>query len=320
MTMTYRSATFWTPELTSIADALQSGLQDHFASVNVTVVDCPDLTKIGASASGICGSTKLIEFGGEPYAHNPKYRGTNFDINEMLRACEMPAASVFGAGMADTEVNNGHCGEMIANSVAGAGNFNRVARVGERRQCIVEPYNSQVCGPIVNLFVSEGRRDQVIRVDVKTRTGEQASLTQAIRDGLRPITEENDHIGMGGIFKIQDGKVRSHVMPDYDCIDFVYYDTSQEKVVRDFLQFYEHMGPDLLCFCTLWTGDPTGGDLNLRSSGEHTHFYHVDDAAQQAGHYHGDITPDIVHYVGYFNLAEKIVRFGDIYEELGLKP
>jgi hypothetical protein len=27
-----------------------------------------------------------------------------------------------------------------------------------------------------------------------------------------------------------------------------------------------------------------------------------------------------VHYVGYFNLAKQIVRFGDIYEELGLRP
>ena len=63
-----------------------------------------------------------------------------------------------------------------------------------------------------------------------------------------------------------------------------------------------------------------GGDLNLRTSGEHTHFYHVDRAEQQAGHYHGDVSPGDVHYVGYFNLAEQIVRFGDIYEELGLKP
>ncbi len=32
----------------------------------------------------------------------------------------------------------------------------------------------------------------------------------------------------------------------------------------------------LLFFTALWTGDPTGGDLNLRVSGEHTHFYHPD--------------------------------------------
>jgi hypothetical protein len=70
----------------------------------------------------------------------------------------------------------------------------------------------------------------------------------------------------------------------------------------------------------LWAGFPTNGDLNLRASREHTHVYHFDDNAQQAGHYHGDVTPDTIHYVGYFNLAEKIMRFGDIYEQLGLKP
>jgi len=318
--MKYKSADFGLPNLSSLVDVLQSVLERHFAMVDVSVVDCPDLTKIGASARGMCGSTKLVEFGGEPYAHNPKYRGTHFDINEVLAACDMPAASVFGAGMAHAGVNNGHCGEMIANTLSGEEDLSRVARVGTEGQCVVEPYNSLLCGPIANLFVSDGQAGDVIRIEVTTRIGDQISLTQSIRDSLRPITNDNRHIGMGGIFDIREGSVRSHVMPDYDCIDFDYYDTAQEAVVRDFLQFYEHMGPNLLCFCTLWTGDPTDGDLNLRTSGEHTHFYHVDDNAQQAGHYHGDVSPDIIHYVGYFNLAETIMRFGDVYEQLGLRP
>lgn len=33
---------------------------------------------------------------------------------------------------------------------------------------------------------------------------------------------------------------------------------------------------------------------------------------------HGDVTPDEVHYRGYFNLADQMIRFGDIYDELGL--
>jgi hypothetical protein len=109
-------------------------------------------------------------------------------------------------------------------------------------------------------------------------------------------------------------------MPNYDCLIEGYYDTQKEQVVKDFLQFYEHMGPQLLFFTALWTGDPSGGDLNLRASGEHTHFYHREDASQQAGHYHGDVTPEEVHYRGYFNLADQMLRFGDIYKELGLKP
>jgi len=80
------------------------------------------------------------------------------------------------------------------------------------------------------------------------------------------------------------------------------------------------MGPGLLFFCALWTGDPSGGELHLRPSGEHTHFYHRDNSMQQAGHYHGDVSPGEVHYRGYFNLASRIIRFGDIYEELGISP
>ncbi|MDE0063350.1 MAG: DUF1907 domain-containing protein [Gammaproteobacteria bacterium] len=318
--MEFKSAAFRMPELSRVAAALRSGLGQHYASVDVALVECPDLKKLGAAASGLCGSTRLIEFGGEPCAHNPAFRGTGIDVDEVLRACGVPGASVFGAGMADTAVNNGHCGELIPNMLEGGRNLSRVARVGPERECIVEPYPSPVCGPIANLFVSEGQNGEVVRIDVRTRTGEQPSLPQAIRDSLRPIADSHGHLGMGGLFQVLSGRVRSHVMPDYGCIGFDYYDTGRERVVRDFLQFYEHMGPDLLCFSTLWTGDPTGGDLHLRPSGEHTHFFHVDDAAQQGGHYHGDITPGEVHYLGFFNLAERILRFGDIYEELGSSP
>lgn len=318
--MISKSADFWMPDLPAVAAALDIGLTHHFAEVEVSVVDCPDLRPLGVSAAGLGGSRLLIEFGGEPYAHNPKYRGTNVDMAALLHACEMPDASIIGAGMADTAVLAGNGGEMIANSVLGADNNNRVARVGAERECIVEPYPSQVCGPIANLFCCQGRPGPVIRAELKTRTGPQSSLPQMLRESLAPLTDGNGPVGLGGVFHILAGQVRSHVMPNYECIDFAYYDTEQEKVVGDFLQFYEHMGPDLLCFTTLWTGDPSGGELNLRPSGEHTHFHHRDDSRQQAGHYHGDVTPDSVHYVGYFSLAESIVRFGDIYQELGLTP
>ena len=64
-------------------------------------------------------------------------------------------------------------------------------------------------------------------------------------------------------------------------------------------KFYEFSGP-LVCFTCLWTGDPSedGETLNLRGSGEHTHFWRetVDGGFDRAagGHYHGDTTPDEV--------------------------
>ena len=318
--MKYSSKEFPARSLAEVAKAIRSGLGSHFEIVNVDVVPSPDLEAFGVGTQGIGGSTALIEFGGEPYAHNPTYRGKNVDVLEMLQASGMSGAKVFGAAMADMAAINGNSGEMISNLNPEGRNLSRVARVGSERECIVEPYPSTVCGPIANLFVSEGQASDLIAIDVKKRIGDQISLTQCIRECLMPLVEGDSHIGLGGVFELVEGKVRSHVMPNYDCLVDGYYDTEKEQVVKDFLQFYEHMGPDLLFFTALWTGDPSGGDLNLRASGEHTHFYHREDAAQQAGHYHGDVTPDEVHYRGYFNLANQMVRFGDIYDELGLKP
>ena len=322
--MKFKSADFLQPDNRELLGALREGLGRHFRFVDVAIESCPDLTDFGLASSGLSGSTALFEFGGEPFAHNPKYRGAKVDIEEMARASGHQDAkvmcAVLGAAMADAAVINKHSGEMIPNAHVGGRILSRVARVGEDRQCIVESYESLICGPIANLFVSEGKPGEIIRIELRTRFGDQPSLTQAIRDSLASITGGDLHIGMGGVFKLLQGRVRSHVMPDYDCLVGGYYDTEKERVVKDFLQFYQHMGPNLLCLCTLWTGDPTGGELNLRTSGEHTHFYHQDDNKQQAGHYHGDVTPDEVHYLGYFQLAGQIIRFGDIYEELGIKP
>jgi len=316
----FKVAGFAQVDLLKVVEALRAGLAQNFSAVEVDVVACPDLREIGVASEGMGGETALLEFGGEPYAHNPQYRGTNVSIQAMLDDSGIENAKVFGAAMADAAAIGGNCGEMISNADPNSANLSRVARVGNSQECIVEHYMAMTCGPIANLFVSEGAPGDVIRVDVRNRTGDQFSFTQAIRTSLESISDDGRHIGMGGVFELVSGKVRSHVMPNYECLVDGYYDTEQEQVVKDFLQFYEHMGPGLLMFCTLWTGDPSGGNLNLRMSGEHTHFYHSDDALQQAGHYHGDVSANDVHYRGYFNLASKIVRFGDIYETLGIKP
>ncbi len=90
------------------------------------------------------------------------------------------------------------------------------------------------------------------------------------------------------------------------------------KCVKDFLQFYEPVGPELQGYSILWTGDPTGGDLNLRESGEHTHF-HSYTKENIAGHYHFDVTPNEIEYEGYFNIAEEVYRVNNIYKELSNK-
>ena len=309
----------WSPPLEELAPYVREGLEANYAQVDVEVIDCPDLRTLGCASPGIGGSTVLLEVGGEPYAHNPRYRHVTFDMAEMARDCGQADGSVFGAGMAYPGVLEGHCGEVIATLQAGGVNRSKVARVGQQRQCVVEPYASTRHSGLSNLFVSEGRPGPVLKVSVERRTGSERSFTQALRKSLQGHpgigAAGARQVGMGGVFVIEAGQIRSHVMPDYECIAHKYYDTETEEVVSDFLQFYEHMGPELLCLAVFWTGDPTGGKLHLRESGEHTHFFHMGEL-NQAGHYHYDVSPDTIRYTGYFNVAAELVRIGDIYAEL----
>ena len=130
-----KSAAFSPIDNAKVAAALADGLQTHFEFVSVEPVACPDLRSIGVAASGMCGSTALLEFGGEPYAHNPKYRGTNVSVVDMLEASGISDAKVFGAAMADAAAIGGNCGEMISN--VGDENLSRVARVGSDKHCVL---------------------------------------------------------------------------------------------------------------------------------------------------------------------------------------
>ena len=312
----------WAPPLEELAPIVREGLQANYAGVEVEVTECPDLRTLGCASPGICGSTVLLEVGGEPYAHNPRYRHVTFDMAEMASDCGQADGTLFGAGMAFPGVLDGHCGEVIATLQASGVNRSRVARVGPQQECIVEPYASTRHSGLSNLFLSEGRPGPVLKVSVERRTGSERSFTQALRKSLQAHPEIGGddalagvrQVGLGGVFVIEAGRIRSHVMPDYECIAHRYYDTEAEEVVADFLQFYEHMGPDLLCLAVCWTGDPTGGRLHLRESGEHTHFFHMGELSQ-AGHYHYDVTPDTIRYSGYFNIAAELVRFGDIHAQ-----
>jgi hypothetical protein len=318
--MSYPAADFWIAPLSETAAVLRRGLERNFAEVSVEVVDCPDLQQLGCAFSGLNGRPFLVEIGGEPYVHNPNYREQGqFDMRSIMQSQQRPAAKILGAGFPSLVATSGRCGELIPCLELEGKSVSKLARVSRQdKSCEVEEYNSCLHGGLGNLYASDGLGGKVIRIEVKTRTGEQGSLSQVMRSALSQWVEgqEGKEMAMGGIFSVLDGQVRAHISPDFDCVPFEYYDQTKEEVTRqDFLQFYEAMGPDLMCTSILWTGDPTGGALNLRASGEHTHFFSTV-GKQEAGHYHHDVTPETIHYCGYFQLAEKVVRVGDIYAEL----
>ena len=165
------SAALWSPSLGILRDALEDGLSRNYRRVGVRVKQCPDLRRLGCAWEGLGGAPCLVEVGGEPCAHNPRYRDMRFETEEILRYAGHPGRQVLGAGMACPTALGGHCGEVIANHDTRAVPASRSARVDERGRCRVEAYPSGRFAGLANLYLSRGEPGPVIEVEVAHRTG-----------------------------------------------------------------------------------------------------------------------------------------------------
>ena len=318
MKIDIEKASFKKFNLEEIAKALQVGLSQNFKKVSVEIVNCPNLKNWGCPAEGLSGNQKIIDVGGEPYMHDKRYIGAEFNYEEIAKLIGSEKSYALGAGSGAMSCLEGHCGELIIDdNLITKENKSIIAKVGKNKECITEKYNGRKHGGLGNIFYSDGKKDKVLKINIKGRSGKQGSLPQAIRAVLinQLNLKNNNHIALGGIFRILKGQIRSHVQPDYEDIKHEYYDPKLMKCTKDFLQFYEPVGPNLQCYSVLWTGDPTEGKLNLRESGEHTHFYDFKNKSC-SGHYHFDVTPDEIEYEGYFNTADAVYRVNNIYKEL----
>ena len=321
MKLKFESVKFDIPPLQKIADALNIGLKENYKEANVKVVDCPNLKNWGCPAEGISGNEKIIDVGGEPYMHDPKFIGTEFDYEEISKKIGSEKSYALGAGSSAMSCMDGHCGELTINeNLITSESKSIVARVDQNKKCIVKKYSARKHGGLSNIYFSDGKKGKVIMIKINGRIGKQASLPQAIRTALSKHLkiDSNKHVSLGGVFRIIKGKIKSHVQPDYKDIKIDYYDKKLMKCTKDFLQFYQPVGSELQCYSVLWTGDPSGGKLNLRESGEHTHF-HSYNHDKDAGHYHFDVTPEEIQYEGYFNISKEVYRVNNIYKELADK-
>ncbi|MDA7700074.1 DUF1907 domain-containing protein [Candidatus Pelagibacter sp.] len=318
MQLKIEKADFKEISLDKISEALQSGLIKNYHQVEVSVQDCPNLKEWGCPAEGISGNERIIDVGGEPYMHDPKHLGAEFDYEEISKKIGSEKSYALGAGSGAMSCLGGHCGELVINeNLITSESKSIIARVGTNKECIAEKYTARKHGGLGNVYYTDGIKGKVIKIKIKGRSGDQGSLPQAMRKALTDnlLIKDNEHIALAGIFRILKGQIKSHVQPDYADIKHEYYDAKQMKCVKDFLQFYEPVGPELQGYSVLWTGDPTGGNLDLRESGEHTHF-HSYTKENVAGHYHFDVTPNDIEYEGYFNIAKEVHRVNNIYKEL----
>ena len=321
MELTIEKAQLAKTSLEQMSEALKKGLQKNYKSVEISIVDCQNLKQWDCPAEGLSGNQKIIDVGGEPYMHDKKLIGAEFDYEKIAQKIGSEKSYALGAGSGAMSCLGGHCGELVINeNLITNESRSIIAQVDENQNCKSSKYTARKHGGLGNIYYSDGKPGKVIKIMIKGRSGKQGSLPQAMRTALKEnlSTENDNHFALAGVFRILNGKIKSHVQPDYDTIKHEYYDPKQMKCVKDFLKFYEPIGPHFQCYSILWTGDPTGGKLNLRESGEHTHF-HSYKGTQDAGHYHFDVTPEEIEYECYFNIPEEVHRVNNIYKELASK-
>lgn len=289
------------PSLEELKEVFQKCLDANFQTVQVDIVDCPNLSEppFNQTSSGFGQNLKIAEVGGPGNLFPGFHTDHQFDIRTIGKICEHSEASVFGPGAGPWPVVKKNC-EMVADVNLKTGKTStKIAEIDEstekryKQKIIDEPKFSLMA----NLALSDADKSaKVVHFKASVRTGKK-NLTNCIRDGLQDHFGEKP-VSLAGQFIIHTGQAKLHVMPDFPGCPF-----ANNEEVDKWLNYFTMSAP-LVCATVMHSYDP-GHNLRL----EHTHCYsgHGD-----AGHYHYDVTPEIVVYEGWFAAAEKVYRIDEV--------
>ncbi|KAK6625401.1 hypothetical protein RUM43_005698 [Polyplax serrata] len=285
--------------LEELADLLNERLKSNFEDVDVTVSDCPDLSEapFTLACKGLTGKAVIVDVGGVPYLLPRPLREKLYDLRDIGKLLNLDPCYITGAGAGPWPYAGTNCEMMINLKLDGdtVENKTRIAKVDTTNgKCLQEILPNNECRHAVlsNLYCSLGQEGKVLKISCAKRIGKDdfvASIRKILADKFN-----NKYIGLGGVFLIQKGKVKQHVMPDFSKQDI-----NSEADLNNWLKFYEMDAP-LIAVGTLINRDP---GLDLRLQHFHSFSHHG-----EGGHYHIDTTPNDVEYLAYFGLAEKLYR------------
>ena len=97
MKLKIERAKFNNPSLQIVAKALEKGLRANYQDAKVEIIDCPNLKNWDCPSEGISGNARIIDVGGEPYMHDKKYIGTEFDYAEISKKIGSENSYALGA-------------------------------------------------------------------------------------------------------------------------------------------------------------------------------------------------------------------------------
>lgn len=292
------------PSLEELRDVLQAGLEENFAEVQVSVVECPDLTQepFNFPVKGLCGSPRITDVGGVPYLIPLAHKHKEYDMNTVAQKLELPGAFILGAAAGPSGVlgMNSELVPLVQTESEGkpAINSSYFSTINPADgQCLLEKFSDKHSGCnfglLGNLYACEGKTGKVLEVRVKRRTGSN-SLVATMRKTLQHHYPDQS-LALGGTSIVQKGKFKIHIMPR----EFSACPLHTDAEVNKWLQFFEVDAP-LICQSVLVSRDP-GLDLRV----EHTHCFSHHGIA---GHCYIDTTPDIAEYLGYYLPAEFVYR------------
>ncbi|KAL7015180.1 hypothetical protein ACKWTF_016325 [Chironomus riparius] len=298
----YETKEIFTPTLDELAKAITPGLNDNFAEVTLSIVDCPDLSKapFHLASSGIDGDTVVLEYGSPDYLLPLVDRSKIYDLVPLVKNIQGYENKDFflaGAGAGPHPLINQNCEGIMNLKVDKNGeivNETHISRVTEDGLMEVQkvPTSETRSALLGNVFLSEGRAGKVLKVSCKKRIGSEnfiSSMRLSMAKHFKDTT-----VGVGGVFLLKKGKAKQHVMDDFSKTPI-----NTEDELNNWLKFYDMSAP-LIAVGTFVTDK---ADLDLRLQHFHSFSQHG-----EAGHYHYDVTPDIAEYEGYFNVGARIVR------------
>jgi hypothetical protein len=240
-------------------------------------------------------------------AKNVEYQqghSVRFDVSSVLDQLRIKNEQtlVIGPGAAD-QTHLGTNGEVVFNMTLDQYNkiitqrsYSAIVSKDETQQSLYQP---KTCGPFQHIMISsidQTKSTILFEIDVQERLSdedeEENNFISVIRRSLKQYS--NEPIALGGIFRVEKGTVKAHVMPD-----FLHEDLTTKQQVDQWLNFYDMHSP-LNCLSVLLTEDINNVGFRL----EHSHFF---SDHGQAGHYHFDITPKEIHYRGYFIVCNEAI-------------
>ena len=161
------------------------------------------------------GSNCLVDIGGVPNLLDPAYHHLSYSMKDIAECIGMESPAIFGASSADIS-HVGHNAELMPTE--DLQNHRRCSMLAEvdttnGDACVLRAYDWSRIGYLGNLFASEGLNGEVLRIEVKKRTSDDTNFVGCIRQALLE-SFPGKSVGMGGVFKLVEGRFKAHVMPD----------------------------------------------------------------------------------------------------------